>query len=98
PEGPQTYHIVAIANDLLSFKVNTLFVSQANLKSDFHKEEDITFMMNLKAGSDKAAVAKSVEAVLKDYPQFSVVITGDYRKTLLDTTVGALKLFYVSHS
>jgi putative ABC transport system permease protein len=94
-EGPQTYRVAAIANDVLSFKVNTIFISNANLKADFHKAEDVLMMINLKPGEDKTAALQAVQTVLKDYPQFSAVITGEYRQQMLDLVGGAFQFFYV---
>jgi putative ABC transport system permease protein len=94
-EGPQTYHVIAIASDALSFKLNTIFISQANIAADFLRNEDLMIMINLKPGADKAAAKQAVEAVAADYPQFTVRVTGEYRQTLIDESVGAMNFFYI---
>jgi putative ABC transport system permease protein len=93
-EGPQTYHIVAIANDLFSFKLNVIFISEANLKADFHRSEDVMLMVALKPNADKAAALVSIQKLLGDYPQFTARLTGEYRTSVLELTVGAMGLFY----
>ncbi len=56
-EGAQTYHVVGVASDVLTFKVDAVFISQANLAADFHKNEDVMMLMNLKPGADKTGGA-----------------------------------------
>src|SRR5438477_13145595 len=60
PTGPQTYHVVAIANDTLTFKVDAVYISQENLKNDFQKTEDILLMINLKPAADKNAALADI--------------------------------------
>ena len=92
--GPQTYHIAAVANDILTFKIAAMFISQANLAADFHKTEDIMMMINLKPGADKTAALAAVKNVLTDYPQFTARLTGEYRAELMNTTTQAFSVFY----
>jgi len=94
PNGPQNYQIVAIASDLITFKVNTVFVSQATMKADFHKTDDVMLMVNLKPGVDLAAGQKAVEAVAADYPQLTVRATGQYAAELGELTSSVITLFY----
>jgi putative ABC transport system permease protein len=94
-EGPQTYQVAGIANDVLSFKVNAIFISTENLKADFHKAEDVLMMINLKEGEDKNAALAAVQEVLKDYPQFTAVITGEYRDEMMQLIGGAMQFFYI---
>ncbi|HEX3051323.1 MAG TPA: FtsX-like permease family protein, partial [Aggregatilineaceae bacterium] len=92
--GPQTYHVVGVADDLLHFKINAAFISQENLKADFHKAEDVLIMLNLKPGADHHAVLARVEDILKDYPQFTARITGEYREEMAKTMDQAFILYY----
>jgi putative ABC transport system permease protein len=94
-EGPQTYRVVAAANDILTFKVNAIFISQENLAADFHKAEDILLMINLTPGADEATAMASVETIAADYPQFTAQLTAQYRDTLVQTSAGAMVMFYV---
>ena len=63
-EGPQTYHVAGVGNDILTFKVAAVFISQANMAADFHKTEDIMLMVNLKPGADKAAALADVQNIV----------------------------------
>ena len=94
PEGPQTYRLAAVANDMLTFKIAAIFISQANMAADFHKTEDIMVMINLIPGADKDAVLADVEQITQDYPQFTPHLTGEYREELINTSTSALSFFY----
>ena len=92
--GPQTYRVAGVGSDLLSFKLATVFISQANIAADFNKNEDILFFLNLKPGSDKAAALADVQQIVQDYPQFTAHLSGEYRDTLAQTTGSVVYLFY----
>ncbi len=93
-EGPQTYHVVGIANDPLSMKLVTLIISQANLQADFHKAEDVMLMINLKPGADRKAALDAINRVLQDYPQFSARLTGEYRAMIVNLSTNGLNALY----
>jgi putative ABC transport system permease protein len=93
-DGPQAYHVVGIANDLVSMKLNVVFISQANLKADFHRAEDVMLMVNLKPNADKAAALADIQAILGDYPQFTARLTGEYLSTLQDLVTGGMSMIY----
>ena len=57
----QNYRIVAIGSDVLSLKINTAYISQAAMKLDFNKSEDVLYQIDLV--EDKAAFR---EALLTD--------------------------------
>lgn len=92
--GPQTYRVAAVANDLLTFKIPVIFISQANMAADFRKTEDIMLMLRLKPGVDKAAALAAVEDIAQDYPQFTPRLTGEYREELIQTSSSAMVFFY----
>ncbi len=94
PEGPQTYQVIAIGGDLLSFKLNTVFISQTNMKADFHKADDIMVMIDLKPGVELEAGKKAVDTIIADYPQFTVAETGKYAKDLSDLVLKGLSGLY----
>jgi putative ABC transport system permease protein len=73
PAGPQAYTVVAIGTDLLSAKVVTVFISQANLAADFGRTDDVFIQMNLLPGVTLASVDRQVKAVAADYPQYTVI-------------------------
>ncbi|MDX1994688.1 MAG: FtsX-like permease family protein [bacterium] len=92
--GPQTYRIVGVGDDLLSFKLAAVFVSQANLAADFNKAEDVLLMLNFSSNVEQEAGLAAVEGVLADYPQFTAHLTGQYRDELIQTSSAAFGLFY----
>jgi putative ABC transport system permease protein len=83
PNGPQTYKIVAIATDLLSAKVVTGFISQANLAADFSRTDDVFVQLNLKPGVKVADVDTQIKAVAADYPQYTVIAGKSYIDQML---------------
>lgn len=92
-EGDQQYRLVGIGNDVLNIKLNALFISHDNLLADFHKTEAIMLMINLKPGADEQAAKAGIEAVVRDYPQFTVELTREYRDNMI-TTVGTTTSVY----
>jgi putative ABC transport system permease protein len=95
PNGQQPYQVVGIANDILTFKLNAIYISQSNLAADFNKAEDVLLMVNVKPGADKAAVLTQIQGLLEAYPQFTASLAGEYRETLIQTTNAAFYAFYV---
>ena len=78
PQGQQDYRIVAIAGDVLNMKINTAYISQANMRADFNKTEDIFYQVNLAQGADAAAVDERLKTIVEDYPQFRLIATRQY--------------------
>jgi putative ABC transport system permease protein len=93
-EGDQTYRIVGIADDLLHFKLNAFYISQANLAADFHKQEDVLIMIRLKSGADQDAALAAIKTAAQDYPQFTVRAVSEYKQTLIDATASAYWIFW----
>jgi putative ABC transport system permease protein len=75
PQGQQDYRVVAIAGDVLNMKINTAYISQANMRADFNKTEDIFYQVNLKPDADPVAVDQRLKTIVEDYPQFKLVAT-----------------------
>ncbi len=78
PSGQQDYRIVAIGGEVLSMKINTVYISQANMKSDFNKSEDIFYQVDLAPGADAALVQQRLDQIVEDYPQFRLVAGHEY--------------------
>jgi len=78
PQGQQDYRVVAVGGDVMSLKINTAYISQANLRSDFNKSEDIFYQVNLAQGADQAAVGERLKTIVADYPQFRLVASRQY--------------------
>ena len=83
PNGPQKYTVVAIGTDLLSAKVVSVYISQANLAADFGRTDDVFIQMNLKLGVTLASVDARIKAVAADYPQFTVIAGRSYIDQML---------------
>lgn len=73
PEGEQNYLVVGVGNDILNTKISTGYISQANLKRDFHKTEDVFIQMDLAPGADRAQVEARLKDIVSHYPQFRLI-------------------------
>lgn len=71
--GKVAYRIVAMAADLINVKINSAYISQANLQADFGVTEDVFLQFNLKPGTDTSTVDAQIRAIAADYPQFRVM-------------------------
>ena len=78
PSGLQNYRIIAIGSDVLSYKINTVYISQTNMKLDFNKSEDIFYQVNLAPGADPALAKQWLTQITEDYPQFRLVAGREY--------------------
>jgi putative ABC transport system permease protein len=78
PTGIKNYRIVAIGGEVLSMKINTAYISQAAMRSDFRKSEDIFYQVNLAPGADPTAVEQRLSKVVENYPQFRLVAGHEY--------------------
>lgn len=89
PNGAQSYHIVAVATDLLNAKVVTAFTSQANMQADFNKAEDVFIQLNLKPGIDVKAADTAIRAAAASYPQYTIT-AGKAYYDLMMTEINAV--------
>ncbi len=95
PAGQRPYRVVAIAGDYLNAKIMTAYLSQASLREDFRKAEDIFIQVNLAPGADPAAVEPALKKIAARYPQFNLVSGRAYyeeNKRLFDA---AFAVYYV---
>jgi len=87
PMGERPYYVAAIAGDYLNAKVTTAYISQASMREDFRKTEDIFIQVNLAPGVDPATVEPKLKEIAARYPQFNLVSGRAYyeeNKQLLD--------------
>ncbi len=94
PNGRRTYFVAGIGNDYLNAKLSTIYVSQDLLARDFATTNDLMFLLDRDPGSDAAAVGRAVEAVVADYPAFTVHSTQEWRAEQQTTFNGTLFIFY----
>jgi putative ABC transport system permease protein len=78
-DGPKTYRVAAIANDIITAKLATAYLSQENLAGDFHENTDLLIMVKRKPGADGAALMKSLESAAAAYPAFVLYDTRQWR-------------------
>jgi putative ABC transport system permease protein len=95
PTGQKEYRVIAVAGDYLNVKIMTAYLSQANLRTDFRKTEDVFIQMNLVPGADPGLVEPRLKAVLKDYPQFKLVSGKAYFEQNRQMFESSLSIFYV---
>ncbi|MCE1253590.1 MAG: FtsX-like permease family protein, partial [Anaerolineae bacterium] len=90
PTGSKTYRVAAIANDFLNAKIMTAYISQGNLQSDFRKNEDIFFQINLLPGVEASQVEPRFKKIMEDYSQFKLVSGKSYfeeNKQMFDSVI-----------
>jgi putative ABC transport system permease protein len=95
PNGRQDYRVVAVAGDFMNAKVNTAYISQANLAADFNKTEDVFIQLNLAPGADAPRVLAAIKAAMQDYPQFSIVDGHAYYQQMQDLFKVVFSAIYV---
>lgn len=94
PDGVKPYRVVSVAGDLLNAKVNTVYISQANLERDFKVLEDVFIQINLKSGADFSDAEQAIKALAADYPQFTVLSGQEYYQSLLTQLNTAFSALY----
>ena len=95
PTGQQNYRIVAIGSDVMSIKINTAYISQANMKLDFNKSEDILYQVNLAKGADAATAEQWLNQIVADYPQFRLIAGHAYLSEFAKQYESIISGFYV---
>lgn len=95
PEGEQTYQVVAVANDFINTKITTAYVSQANLKRDFHKTEDVLIQIDLAPNADVAHVEARFQEIVARYPQFKLISGSAYVQEMRQTFNMAFSFYYI---
>jgi putative ABC transport system permease protein len=84
-EGVQDYKVAAIGSEVLSYKINTLYISQQNLATDFHQTEDVLLMADLAPGANPEQVKGEIAGLLQSYPQLRLQWGADWRAELQST-------------
>jgi putative ABC transport system permease protein len=95
PTGQHNYRIVAIGGEVLSMKINTVYISQATMKADFNKSEDVFYQVDLAPRADPAAVESWLNKIVADYPQFRLVSGRAYSAEFSTQYQGLIAGFYV---
>ncbi|MDL1895530.1 FtsX-like permease family protein [Anaerolineae bacterium CFX7] len=95
PEGEQTYRVVAVASDVLNTKITSAYISQDNLKRDFHKSEDVFYQLNLAPNANRAEVEGRLNEIVARYPQFKLVSGKAYLDEVRSLYTTSFSAFYI---
>ena len=95
PDGLRSYRIVGVGGDYLAAKVNTVYVSQKNLATDFHKTEDVIVLANLSPGADPAQVRDRLDDLVGDYPQVTLHWGAEWRAEQKEVLSASFSGLYV---
>jgi len=95
PDGIREHRVGAVAAEYLTAKVNTIYISQRNMATDFHRSEDVVLMANLAPGADRNRVGQAVDNLLGNYPQFKLYWGADLRAEQRETIDKAFIGIYV---
>jgi putative ABC transport system permease protein len=95
PEGEQAYRIAAVGSDALNTKLMTAYISQANLKRDFHKTEDVFLQIDLASNADVPAVEARLEEITSRYPQFKLISGKAYLDETRELYTTSFAMLYI---
>lgn len=95
PDGQVPYRITAVASDLLNAKINTIYISQANLQNDFGSTEDVFIQIDLQNTANREDSELQIKALGDNYPQFKVFSGRDYYGTLEAQFGAAFSAMYI---
>ncbi len=94
-DGQVQYRIAAVATDMLNAKINTVYISQDHLQTDFGNTEDVFIQIDLREGADREAAGAQIKALGENYPQFKVISGVDYYSTILAQFKAAFSALYI---
>jgi putative ABC transport system permease protein len=79
PEGKKRYRVEGILkNDIVGGGMG-IYLSQEILASDFNETQSEFLAIKARSGSDREALARRIEAVLEDYPQFTLYSNAEWK-------------------
>ena len=79
PEGKKKYRVEGILeNDIVGGGMG-IYLSQEILASDFNETQSEFLAIKARPGSDREALARRIEAVLEDYPQFTLYSNAEWK-------------------
>lgn len=95
PEGDQEYTVVGIGTDNLNAKLSTLYISQENLAADFHQTSDLLILVEPEANANRSAVGHEIDALIRDYPTFTLFSFQEFRATQEATFKQSIGMMWV---
>jgi len=79
PKGPKEYRVEGIVdNDIVGGGAG-IYLSKATLARDFNESEGEFLAIKAEPGTDREALTRKVEDVLRDYPQFSLYSNAEWK-------------------
>ena len=79
PEGRKKYTIEGILeNDIIGGGAG-IYLSKDTLASDFNETQSEFLAIKARPGSDREALSRRIEAVLEDYPQFTLYSNAEWK-------------------
>ncbi|MCX7683344.1 MAG: FtsX-like permease family protein, partial [Anaerolineae bacterium] len=93
-EGKRDYRVVGIGMDFMNAKLATGYISQAYLAADFHQTTDLLLMANKRPEADLVTVHNALEAVIRDYPIFTLFDSAQWRASQRNMLAGAVHSLY----
>jgi putative ABC transport system permease protein len=79
PEGKKEYRVEGILkNDIVGGGMG-IYLSQGILASDFNETQSEFLAIKARSGSDREALERRIEAVLEDYPQFTLYSNAEWK-------------------
>ena len=95
PSGNQVYSVVGVGFDYLNAKIQTGYISQSNLAQDFNSSTDLLLLVNRTPDSNEAAVTASLQAIVKDFPAFSLINSSEFKAEQMNLFKMVMSVFYV---
>ena len=95
PSGNQVYTVVGVGFDYLNAKIQTGYISQSNLAQDFNSSTDLLLLVNRTPDSNEAAVTASLQAIVKDFPAFSLINSSEFKAEQMNLFKMVMSVFYV---
>ncbi len=94
PEGNQEYQVVGIGTDYLNAKLPTVYISQDNLAQHFHQTSDLLILVEPEPGANLGALRSELNALLAEYPAFTLFSFRELRATQEQVFRQAFGLLY----
>lgn len=95
PHGDREYTVAGIAFDYLNAKIATGYVSQVDLANDFNSSSDVLLLVNREPGANATEVTSALQAVVKDFPVFSLIDSNEFKSEQMGMFRMAMSVFYI---
>jgi len=95
PTGAKDYRVVGIAGDFYNAKIATVYISQANLRADFNRTEDVFIQIKRLPGARPEDVTPRLRAIAERYPQFQFISGQELRDQLQPQLQGMMSAIYI---